>query len=163
MPQQTGSCRSFRQLATMEHAASATIVEFEPRHIDPARALWLESEGVGLSSADEPSALAKFLSRNPGLSFVVQREGQVLGTVLCGHDGRRGLVHHLVVSSSYQQQGLGRRLLKQGLWALQAQGIEKVHLLVFKSNEAGLGFWRAVGAEERSSIALFSMGSQNGG
>lgn len=147
----------------MESAASATIVEFEARHIGPARALWLESDGVGLSSADEPSALLKFLSRNPGLSFVAQREGQILGTVLCGHDGRRGLVHHLVVSGSCRRQGLGRLLLQRGLSALRAAGIEKAHLLVFKSNESGLAFWRAVGAEERISIALFSVATENGG
>jgi ribosomal protein S18 acetylase RimI-like enzyme len=139
-----------------------SIVEFEPRHIEDARALWRRSEGVGLSSADEPCALASFLSRNPGLSFVAERDGEVVGTVLCGHDGRRGLVHHLVVSVDRQRQGLGRQLLRRALSALRAAGIDKAHLLVFRSNANGLAFWRAVGAEERRSIALFSMATHNG-
>lgn len=147
----------------MDQAALVNIVEFNPSHIGSARALWRESEGVGLSGADEPSALVRFLDRNPGLSFVAQREGQVVGTVLCGHDGRRGLIHHLVVSAACRREGLGRELLKRGMLALRAADIAKAHLLVFRSNEGGLAFWRSVGAEERGSIALFSVATENGG
>ena len=138
------------------------LAEFEPDHIVRARALWERAEGVGLSSADEPSALAAFLSRNPGLSFVALQDGQVVGTVLCGHDGRRGLIHHLVVAASQQRRGLGRTLLRHGLGALREVGIQKCHLLVFSSNAAGLAFWRAVGADERTSITLFSLSTDDG-
>ncbi len=125
--------------------------------------LWEQTEGVGLSSADEHPALAAFLARNPGLSFVALQEGRVVGTVLCGHDGRRGLIHHLVVSPSCRRLGVGRQLLDRGLSALFAADIQKAHLLVFKSNTEGLAFWRAVGAEERSSVALFSLATENAG
>jgi ribosomal protein S18 acetylase RimI-like enzyme len=139
-----------------------SLIEFEIDHIVPARALWARAEGVGLSCADEPGALSAFLSRNPGLSFVALQNDQVVGTVLCGHDGRRGLVHHLVVSPSQQRRGIGRQLLQRGLAALHGAGIQKCHLLVFKSNAAGLAFWRAVGADERTSIALFSLSTDDG-
>jgi hypothetical protein len=43
------------------------------------------------------------------------------------------------------------------LEALGRAGFQKAHLLVFKSNASGLAFWRAVGAEERTSMALFSL------
>lgn len=137
--------------------------EFEPAHIAPARALWLQSDGVGLSAADEPAALLSFLERNPGLSFVAERSGQIVGTILCGHDGRRGLIHHLVVAVTERRNGLGRELLQLGLDGLQRAGIQKAHLLVFKSNDSGLAFWRAVGAEERSTIALFSIATGHEG
>jgi ribosomal protein S18 acetylase RimI-like enzyme len=131
--------------------------QFELRHIAAARSLWEQSEGVGLSAADEAPNLAAFLSRNPGLSYVAERDGELLGTVLCGHDGRRGLIHHLVVSMRARRNGLGRELLQRGLMALSGAGIEKAHLLVFRNNAPGLAFWRAVGAEERYAIALFSI------
>jgi ribosomal protein S18 acetylase RimI-like enzyme len=142
---------------------AASVVAFEPSHIPEARALWERAEGVGLSEADEPQSLAAFLARNPGLSLVALQEGKVVGTVLCGHDGRRGLIHHLVVSSSCRRKGVGRLLLSQSLSALGRAGIQKAHLLVFKSNASGLAFWRAVGAEERSSMALFSLVTENAG
>jgi len=141
----------------MRAAPSFVVAAFEPVHIEKARALWEASEGVGLSAADEPQALEAFLSRNPGLSLIALDAGKIVGTVLCGHDGRRGLIHHLVVAETQRRQGLGRLLLNQGLRALREAGIQKCHLLVFKSNAAGLAFWRSVGAEERLSMALFSM------
>jgi N-acetylglutamate synthase len=136
---------------------AVTLEIFEPRHIAAARALWERSDGVGLSEADEPAALASFLIRNEGLSFVAVQHGRVIGTVLCGHDGRRGLIHHLVVCADHRRQGLARRLLQSGLAALHQAGIGKCHLLVFRSNADGLAFWRAVGAQERVSMALFSI------
>lgn len=140
-----------------------SVVAFEPSHILEARALWERSEGVGLSEADERHSIAAFLTRNPGLSHIALQEGKVVGTVLCGHDGRRGLIHHLVVSSSCRRLGIGRLLLRQGLSSLSGAGIQKAHLLVFRSNASGLAFWRSVGAEERSSMALFSLVTENAG
>lgn len=52
--------------------------------------LWTEIEGMGLGEADSREAIAAFLDRNPGHSFVCIIDQQLVGTVLCGHDGRRG-------------------------------------------------------------------------
>lgn len=129
---------------------------FEPSDYAAARALWERTQGVGLSSADEPQAILSFLVRNPAMSFVAD-DGAIVGTILCGHDGRRGLVHHLVTAPDYRRRGIGRALLRHGLDALRREGIDKCHLLVYRSNEAGMAFWRRVGAEERVSLALFSL------
>jgi len=146
----------------MNPSPSISVEAFEQHHIGQARALWQKSEGVGLSAADEPHALAAYLLRNPGLSLVALLGEQVVGTVLCGHDGRRGFLHHLVVAAGQQRQGIGRRLLARSLAALQQAGIQKCHLLVFKSNAPGRAFWQAVGAEERSALALLSLSTENG-
>jgi len=145
----------------MNTDATVSVESFEQRHISQARALWQRSEGVGLSAADEPDALAAYLARNPGLSCVAVHGEHVVGTVLCGHDGRRGFIHHLVVAPAQQRKGIGRQLLHRGLAALREAGIEKCHLLVFKSNEPGRAFWHSVGAEERSHLSLFSLSTEN--
>ena len=129
---------------------------FEATDYVAARALWERTEGVGLSSADEHGAICAFLARNPRMSFVAE-DGEIVGTILCGHDGRRGLIHHLVTAATHRRRGIGTTLLHRGLEALRREGIEKCHLLVFRSNEAGLAFWRKIGAEERESLALFSI------
>jgi len=149
-------------VGAMSTSGTIVIESFGQHHIAQARALWQRSEGVGLSDADEPQALAAYLSRNPSLSLVALLDEEVVGTVLCGHDGRRGFLHHLVVAPGQQRRGIGRQLLGRGLAALRGAGIQKCHLLVFKSNSAGQAFWRAVGAEERSSLALFSLSTKNG-
>jgi N-acetylglutamate synthase len=122
-----------------------------------ACALWEATPGIGLSSADSFERIASFLVRNPGLSFVVTEGSELVGTILCGHDGRRGLIHHLAISLTHRRRGLGRQLVAQSLAALRGVGIEKCHLLVFLENAEGRAFWRSIGAEERTSLGVFSM------
>jgi ribosomal protein S18 acetylase RimI-like enzyme len=136
-------------------AMNCTVIPFRDRHYDQAMALWRRTPGIGLSAADEPER-ASFLRRNPGLSFVAVDDGEVTGTILCGHDGRRGLIHHLVVDVRFRRRGLGRTLLSGALDGLRAVGIDKAHLLVFRNNEDGLAFWRRQSAE-RAELALFSI------
>lgn len=122
-----------------------------------ARALWEATPGVGLSAADEPEAIESFLSRNVEMSFVAYEGQTLVGTILCGHDGRRGLIHHLVTASSHRRQTIGSSLLRLGLRALRSANIDKCHLLVFRTNTEGLMFWRAVAAQERTELSVFSL------
>ena len=130
---------------------------FEDRDYDAARALWEATEGVGLSDADERPAIESFLLRNPGLSLVACVDSRIVGTILVGHDGRRGLIHHLAVADSARRMGVGRRLVRQGLAALAQAGIRKCHLLVFADNVPGRAFWAAAGAEHRDGLAIYSL------
>ena len=133
------------------------IVTFAPQHYREARSLWERTPGVGLSEADEEPQILAYLVRNPRSSFVAREGNTVVGTILCGHDGRRGLVHHLAVSTESRRRGVGRALLSAGLGALYAEGIHKCHLLVFGNNQEGLAFWSAVGAQLRSELQLLSL------
>jgi len=122
-----------------------------------AHALWQLTPEVGLSAADEPDAMARFLRRNPGMSHVAWDGDRLVSTILCGHDGRRGLIHHLVVAESHRRQGLGQQLVRLALAELKQAGIDKCHLLVFRDNATGMNFWLAVAATERMELALFSL------
>jgi ribosomal protein S18 acetylase RimI-like enzyme len=137
--------------------AALEIVVFDPRHIDAARGLWARTEGVGLSAADEVEPLGRYLARNPRTSFVALKDGTLAGTLLCGHDGRRGLLHHLAVADECRRSGLGRRLVEAGLKALRDDGIQKCHLMVFADNPSGLAFWAAIGAQRRDELQLLSL------
>ena len=120
------------------------------------RALWEESEGVGLSGSDSRVGVARFLDRNPGLSFVAQDDGRLVGSVMAGHDGRRGFIYHLAVLPDHQRRGLGRELAQSCLDRLAAAGIEKCHVLVFDDNHQARAFWQAVGWTERTDLRAFS-------
>ncbi len=136
---------------------SLDIRAFRPEDHAQARALWESIEGVGLSSADSYENIARFLERNPGLSFVATDDEGVFATILCGHDGRRGLIHHLAVSPTHRRRGVGRELVAKSLAALRREGIQKCHLLVFHQNSEGREFWKRIGAEERLTLGLFSL------
>ncbi len=139
--------------------AAATLRSFTEADIAAALALWRGLPGVGLTAEDAPAPLAAFLARNPGLSLVACADGQLVGTLLCGHDGRRGLLHHLAVDARWQRGGIGRRLLDHGLAALHQAGIAKAHLLVINGNHAAQAFWQHGGAQRRGDVALWSVGT----
>lgn len=139
-------------------APAIEIVAFESEHCDSARALWERTPGVGLSDADEPDAIGRFLERNRGLSLVAVERGTVIGTILVGHDGRRGLIHHLAVARANRRRGIGRRLVGEAMRRLREAGIRKCHLLVFANNTDGRAFWTGVGAEHRDTLSVYSLG-----
>ena len=118
--------------------------------------LWKKTEGVSLSQADEPENIRRFLKRNPGLSFVARHNDRVVGAVLAGHDGRRGYLHHLAVANEYRNHGIGRILVDTALSRLQAEGITKCHVFVYRDNTHGQAFWQAVGWERRDQLVLCS-------
>lgn len=133
------------------------IVEMTMADYDEVYTLWEATEGVGLSSADSREAIARYLARNPGMSFVARdAQGSLVGAVLCGHDGRRGFLHHLAVKPGCRRQGLGRALAERCLVALTGEGIDKCHLFVFKENQNGRAFWEKLGWAERTTLVIMS-------
>ena len=118
--------------------------------------LWTASEGVGLRGADEPAALARYLAHNPGLSLAARDGGRMVGAVLCGHDGRRGFLHHLAVAASHRRRGIGRELVERCLDGLRRERIAKCHLFVYHHNAEGQAFWRSLGWHARDEILPMS-------
>lgn len=109
---------------------------------DAVYALWQQTEGMGLGDSDTREAIAAFLERNPGLSTVAcDTTGRIIGAVLCGHDGRRGYLHHLAVERAQRKNGIGRALVTTCLDALVALKIHKCNLFLLASNTAGRTFW----------------------
>jgi ribosomal protein S18 acetylase RimI-like enzyme len=116
--------------------------------------LWETTEGIGLSDSDTRPAIKVYLVRNPGLSFVVRDEGKIVGAVLCGHDGRRGYLHHLVVEKAYRGRGLGKRLVNACITQLRQIGIQKCNIFLFADNAAGQAFWQRIGWLDRSDLRV---------
>lgn len=126
--------------------------------IPAALALWQGLPGIGLREADSPAALARYLRRNPGCSFVaLTQSGELAGVSLAGHDGRRGYLHHVAVAIAYRNHGLGRELVERCAAALKAEGIEKINLWVKADNVSGLAFWNRIGGRERRDIVTVSL------
>jgi len=130
---------------------------------DPVRRLWEASEGVGLSESDSCEAITRYLARNPGLSQVaLTPPGEIVGAVLCGHDGRRGYLHHLAVNRSHRGQGLGCKLVQECLRRLHTEGITKCNIFLFASNEAGRAFWVHEGWALRGDLLVLQHGTGGG-
>lgn len=133
------------------------ISEMKIKDYEQVYALWKRVEGIGLHAyCDSKDGVARYLERNPGLSFIACDNAKVVGTVLCGHDGRRGYLHHLAIAETYRNKGLGKTLSQHALLALKAIGIAKCHIFVFSKNIDGQKFWRKIGWEERMDLKVMS-------
>jgi ribosomal protein S18 acetylase RimI-like enzyme len=132
------------------------VVEFTIDAYEDVYNLWEACDGIGLSSADSRTSIQIYLERNPGLSLIAYDGRTLVGTILCGHDGRRGYIHHLAVRADYRLQGIGRLLVDKSVQALEKSGIKKCHLFIFHDNISGIQFWENIGWTYRQDIGVVS-------
>lgn len=120
--------------------------------------LWSRSEGVGLGDSDTRSAIAAYLERNPGMSAVAidaaSGGGSIVGAALCGHDGRRGTLHHVAVEPSYRRRGIARALVDWGIARLGEAGIAKCNIFLWRDNTDGAAFWTREGWVGRADLVV---------
>lgn len=125
-----------------------TIVDYERVYT-----LWLNTPNMGLNDIDDSKeGIAKYLLRNPKTCFVAEKDGDIIGVILCGHDGRRGYIHHAAVAQNEQGCGVGASLVSAALVALEGEGISKATLVVFEKNEKGNAFWEKQGFTARPDL-----------
>ena len=123
---------------------------------DEVMRLWRSCEGISLRDADSRDGIASYLERNPGLSYVAIDENGIVGSLMAGHDGKRGYIQHLAVAQSARRQGVAATLVEHCLDALRAQGIVKSHVHVLNSNQVGRDFWSRRGWHHRAEIEMYS-------
>jgi ribosomal protein S18 acetylase RimI-like enzyme len=117
-------------------------------------ALWMSCKNMGFNNLDDSrEGIAKYLRRNPATCFVAEQGEKIVGVILSGHDGRRGLIHHLAVAEDCRRQGIAAELLRHAEDSLKAEGINKIALFVFNRNEAGNAFWEKQGYTRREDLA----------
>ena len=115
--------------------------------------LWLDTPGMGLNTTDDSrEGIEKYLLRNPNTCFVAEKDNEIIGVIMSGHDGRRGYIYHAAVKVSQRAQGIGTALLDYAMVALNDEGINKVALVVFERNEIGNAFWENRGFTIRKDI-----------
>lgn len=116
-------------------------------------ALWQQTPGMGLNNLDDsPEGIARYLQRNPSTCFAAEEDGELVGVILSGHDGRRAFIYHLAVAEDWQRRGIGSALLNAALQALRAEGIHKAALVVMARNLKGNAFWEKVGFNPRPDL-----------
>lgn len=118
--------------------------------------LFVSTPGVTFRDADSREAIQRYLDRNPSMSFIAEIDSNIAGCVMCGHDGRRGYLQHLVVTPEHRNKGVGASLVSRCIDELSKIGISKTHIFVFKTNALGNSFWANKGWQLRSDINMYS-------
>jgi ribosomal protein S18 acetylase RimI-like enzyme len=115
--------------------------------------LWKNTIGVGLSGEDDSKKSIKiFLEKNPNTCFVAKYNGEIIGTIMAGNDGRRGNIYHLMVKPENRKNGIGKKLLEKVEKNLKKEGIRKIKLVVYKNNNIGNKFWEETGYKIRKDL-----------
>ena len=130
-----------------------TIRNLQIEDYEGVYALWTRTPGMGLNAVDDSlEGFSRYVHRNPTTCFVAEKDHEIIGVILAGHDGRRGLIHHAAVAEAEQRRGIGEALLNEALHALKREGIQKVLLVVFDQNEKGNAFWEKQGFTKRGDL-----------
>lgn len=134
------------------------IRRMEIEDYDEVYSLWQETPTLIVQEfEDSRERIGVFLKRNEGHSFVAVEDGKIVGTVLCGQDGRRGCIYHICVAEDYRQRKIGTHLVENALLELKKENIRNVYLVAFQKNAIGNAFWSSLGWELRADINNYSI------
>lgn len=123
---------------------------------DGVRKLWMSIKGFAIRSVDDSrEGVEGFLRRNPSTSVVAEADGEIVGSILCGHDGRRGCLYHVCVREDYRMQGIGKEMVVFCMEALKREKINKVSLIAFTQNDIGNAFWNQIGWTKREDLNYY--------
>jgi len=127
--------------------AEFTIRTFEfPADYQAVIELWSNAgEGVHLGVSDTFAEVAKKMERDPQLFLVAEKEGRLIGAVMGGFDGRRGLIYHLAVDQAERKRGIATALMGELEKRLKAIGCRRAYLLVTPENQMAQQFYEKRG------------------
>jgi ribosomal protein S18 acetylase RimI-like enzyme len=123
---------------------------------EAVHALWMTIKGFAIRSVDDSrEGVERFIKRNPDTSVVAEEDGQIVGAILCGHDGRRGCLYHVCVHPDHRRRGIGKSMVVFCMNALKKEKINKVSLIAFTANDVGNAFWRTIGWTRREDLNYY--------
>jgi ribosomal protein S18 acetylase RimI-like enzyme len=139
------------------NSQSAIIREFRfPVDYQQVYELWIAIEkGVHVGRSDTLAEIGKKIARDPDLFLVAEVDNNIIGSVLGGFDGRRGLIYHLAVAVSFRGQGVGSHLMDEVESRLRAKGCLKSYLLVTLDNPEVEDYYRLRGWQHMDQIHLY--------
>lgn len=118
--------------------------------------LWMTIKGFAIRSIDDSrEGVERFLKRNPDTSVVAEENGEIVGSILCGHDGRRGCLYHVCVREDCRMRGIGKSMVVRCMEELEKEKISKVSLIAFTENDIGNAFWKEIGWTKREDLNYY--------
>jgi len=118
--------------------------------------LWESIEkGVQVGRSDSRAEIEKKISRDPDLFLIAESDGSIVGSVIGGFDGRRGLIYHLAVAKGFREQGIGSGLLSEVESRLRAKGCLKSYLMVTPDNEDAAQYYERHGWHQMDYVRLY--------
>ncbi len=117
-------------------------------------ALWRACDLV--ASYNDPAADFRFAKAGPCADVLVAVDGvgEIVGSVMVGHDGHRGWLYYVAAGPASRSEGVGRRVVQAGEDWLRERGVVKVQLLVRETNTKVVGFYEHLGFEVAPRVVM---------
>ena len=117
------------------------------------------SEAFDLPAEQLESADLETLMRRFTGTLVIERAGELVGTVRVDRDGDGAGIYGFAVTPAFQGRGIGRRVLSGLAGDLSDEGVPNVHLEVSCTNDAALHLYQScgfdvVGTEDYYAVAV---------
>lgn len=142
-----------------ENDMGITLKAMTPDDYDQVYELWESIHGFAIRSIDDSrKGVERFLERNPGVSVVAVYEDEaaensrIVGSILCGHDGRTASFYHVCVAEEFRRHGIGKDMVVFCMNALMERSINTISLVAFHDNIPGNSFWNGIGWTMRSDL-----------
>lgn len=133
-------------------------MEIRPMKIqdyDEIYAMWQITTRRALDQGDSRENIERYLKRNPEMSQVALENGKIVGTVLAGHDGRVGFIHHMAVHPDFRRKHIGKTLAQSAIEKITADGIDKMQIYCYIDNSTGQNFWKSLGFIKTDNILFY--------
>ena len=89
------------------------------------------------------------------LFIVLEYENKIIGTVMGGYDGHRGIMNYLAVSPDFRGKGYGKMLVEEVENKLKQLGCPKVNLLVRSDNSEVNNFYKSIDYKKQDDVSVF--------
>jgi len=96
------------------------------------------------------------ISRDTAVFLGAEIDGALVGVVLGTHDGRKGWINRLAVTSDHRRRGIGRALVMETEKRLNDLGIKIVTCLIEGENNPSVDFFESLGYIGHPDITYYS-------
>lgn len=105
---------------------------------------------------NDPAVDFRFAKCGPNSDVLVgvAESGQIVGSVMVGHDGHRGWVYYVATSPATRGQGVGRRMMDAAEDWLRERGVAKLQLMIRETNTEVADFYSRLGFEKIPRIVM---------
>ena len=118
--------------------------------------LWHEIKNFAIRQIDDSKeGIVKFLNRNKTTCGVAVYDGKIIGSILCGHDGREACFYHVCVREDMRNHGVATHMVNYIIDKLNKLNINKIRLVAFKNNKLGNKFWKDIGFAQNKNINIY--------
>ena len=118
--------------------------------------LWKTIKGFAIRKIDDEKAgVVKFINKNKTTCVVAIVGKEIIGSILCGNDGRQAYFYHVCVRKDMRKHGIASSMVLYLIKKLKKLNVNKISLVAFKNNNIGNKFWKTIGFSFRNDMNVY--------